>query len=224
MKLLHFPTGLLLVLYSCVDNSFEADALIPKAPGRPTHRRAWERPRIRLEALRAVGEAACDLPSNGAKAPRGVYGEESRRYRRTRYEGPEDWVNHRSTTRIFSNLGTIFTSGVVRSLQVEVGAVTAVAIALIAWNSIASHGIAITPEILVNPMTLPALSLPALPFTLSSPALGLLLVFRTNASYTRWLEARKVEYPSLSRSHFYLVWHPYYSQSSFFNHSHGVWW
>jgi len=33
--------------------------------------------------------------------------------------------------------------------------------------------------------------LPALPFTMASPALGLLLVFRTNSSYQRWLEARK---------------------------------
>ena len=31
------------------------------------------------------------------------------------------------------------------------------------------------------------MSLPALPFTLASPALGLLLVFRTNASYARWV-------------------------------------
>mmetsp|Transcript_7724 Transcript_7724/g.19128 ORF Transcript_7724/g.19128 Transcript_7724/m.19128 type:complete len:209 (+) Transcript_7724:341-967(+) len=34
------------------------------------------------------------------------------------------------------------------------------------------------------------MSLPALPFTLASPALGLLLVFRTNASYARWVEVR----------------------------------
>lgn len=39
-------------------------------------------------------------------------------------------------------------------------------------------------------MALPVFSLPATPFTLSSPALGLLLVFRTNASYQRWFEAR----------------------------------
>lgn len=38
---------------------------------------------------------------------------------------------------------------------------------------------------------LPTLKLPMQPFTLSSPALGLLLVFRTNVSYQRWDEARK---------------------------------
>merc|ERR1712176_1717257 len=35
------------------------------------------------------------------------------------------------------------------------------------------------------------LTLPLTPFTLSSPSLGLLLVFRTNTSYQRWDEARK---------------------------------
>jgi ion channel-forming bestrophin family protein len=38
---------------------------------------------------------------------------------------------------------------------------------------------------------LPVLSLPAMFFTLSSPALSLLLVFKTNTSYQRWDEARK---------------------------------
>lgn len=37
---------------------------------------------------------------------------------------------------------------------------------------------------------LPKLGLPSMPFTLSSSALGLLLVFRTNASYQRWLEGQ----------------------------------
>ena len=36
---------------------------------------------------------------------------------------------------------------------------------------------------------LPALMLPALPFTILMPALSLLLVFRTNTGYARWNEA-----------------------------------
>ena len=35
---------------------------------------------------------------------------------------------------------------------------------------------------------LPALMLPALPFTILMPALSLLLVFRTNTGYARWNE------------------------------------
>jgi len=38
---------------------------------------------------------------------------------------------------------------------------------------------------------LPILALPLAPYTLASPSLGLLLVFRTNTSYQRWDEARK---------------------------------
>jgi predicted membrane chloride channel (bestrophin family) len=33
---------------------------------------------------------------------------------------------------------------------------------------------------------LPLLSLPTLPVSLTSPSLGLLLVFRTNTAYSRW--------------------------------------
>lgn len=41
------------------------------------------------------------------------YGEESRRYRRTVYRH-EDWLKHRSETRLLKNLKGTFTSGVVR--------------------------------------------------------------------------------------------------------------
>jgi hypothetical protein len=41
------------------------------------------------------------------------YGEESRRYRRTVYRH-EDWLKHRSETRLLRNLQGTFTSGVVR--------------------------------------------------------------------------------------------------------------
>ena len=40
---------------------------------------------------------------------------------------------------------------------------------------------------------LPALMLPALPFTILMPALSLLLVFRTNTGYARWNEVRELK-------------------------------
>ena len=43
------------------------------------------------------------------------YGEESRRYRRTVYRH-EDWLKHRSETRLLRNLKGTFTSGVVRPI------------------------------------------------------------------------------------------------------------
>lgn len=107
------------------------------------------------------------------------YGEASRQYRRTVYTH-EDWIAHRSEDRLLSNLKGVFFSGVVRQLKKEIGLVTTVAVLVVGWN-----------DLLVPAMPMiPHLCLPMTPFTLSSPALGLLLVFRTNTSYQRWLEGR----------------------------------
>ena len=69
-----------------------------------------------------------------------------------------------------------------------------VAVVAIAWNS-AAFGYydldnTLQPALFAAPEYL-RLQLPIAVFTISSPALGLLLVFRTNSSYQRWLEARK---------------------------------
>ena len=122
------------------------------------------------------------------------YGEESRRYRRTVYRH-SDWLKHRSETRLLRNLKGTLSSGVVRSLLTEVATVTSVAMFVIVWNcalfgyadfaNVAQPGLfGVVPEFL-------RVQLPISLFTLSSPALGLLLVFRTNTSYQRWLEARQ---------------------------------
>jgi putative membrane protein len=106
------------------------------------------------------------------------YGESSRVYRRTVYNH-QDWIDHRSSDSLFTNLSSILTSGIVRQLFQEIGLVSTIATAVVIWNGI------VAPE-----NGLPMFCLPTAPFTLSSPALGLLLVFRTNKSYERWLEAR----------------------------------
>ncbi|KAL7547727.1 hypothetical protein ACHAWF_011016 [Thalassiosira exigua] len=115
------------------------------------------------------------------------YGEESRKYRRTVFSH-KDWVDHRSSSsRILENLQSMFFSGVVRQLRPQVTAVVASAAFVLTWNYIATEtGL---PLDNVN-IDLPVLALPTLPFTLSSPALGLLLVFRTNAAYRRWMNGR----------------------------------
>jgi len=110
------------------------------------------------------------------------YGESSRKYRRTVFTH-DDWLVHRASGRSFENLKGIFFSGIVRQLQSEVLLVSSAALAIVLWNGV------LVPSEAANGM-LPYVSLPSLPFTLSSPALGLLLVFRTNSSYARWLEAR----------------------------------
>lgn len=108
------------------------------------------------------------------------YGESSRKYRQTVYSH-SDWVKHRSNERLFTNLRGIFYSGIIRQLKNEVGLVASLATFCVAWNDF------LVP---LSDHAFPCLVLPLFPFTLSSPALGLLLVFRTNASYRRWTEAR----------------------------------
>jgi len=125
--------------------------------------------------------------------PRKVsYGEESRAYRRTVYTH-DDWVKHRSPDRFARNLSTIVTSGVYKNLGREVLATTAVATFVCLFNLAVSGYVdfsgAAHEGILQG--VLPLLTLPLTGFTLSSPSLGLLLVFRTNTAYQRWDEARK---------------------------------
>ena len=109
-----------------------------------------------------------------------TYGEASRKHRQTVFTH-KDWIEHRSSDRLFENLSSLPRSGIVRQLFEEISLVTGIAIAVVVWNGI------LAPE-----YGLPMFCLPARPFTLSSPALALLLVFRTNASYHRWWDARQM--------------------------------
>mmetsp|Transcript_30041 Transcript_30041/g.82479 ORF Transcript_30041/g.82479 Transcript_30041/m.82479 type:complete len:487 (-) Transcript_30041:296-1756(-) len=121
------------------------------------------------------------------------YGEASRKFRRTVYSH-DDWKKHRSPDRFFFYVTAIFKSGVYRNLLREVAATVAVASFIVVWNAYVGgytdfNGI--PHEAVINVGFLPKLTLPLTPFTLASPSLGLLLVFRTNTSYGRWDEARK---------------------------------
>jgi ion channel-forming bestrophin family protein len=103
------------------------------------------------------------------------YGEGSRKYRRTFFTH-KDWLRHRSEDRFSRTIFSTIRSGVVRQLAKEVGFITATAIFVVAWNLLTGgyndfqgvHHDAILKNI-AN------LELPIAPFTLSSPALGLLL-------------------------------------------------
>jgi len=113
-----------------------------------------------------------------AEMGRVPYGESSRKYRRTVYTHA-DWIVHRSSDRLLQNLRGMFFSGIVRQLKPEITLVSVVSTFVVLWNLY-----------LVPSVGLWEFTLPTLPFTLCSSALGLLLVFRTNAAYARWLEAR----------------------------------
>uniref|UniRef100_A0A7S4T2M8 Bestrophin homolog n=1 Tax=Ditylum brightwellii TaxID=49249 RepID=A0A7S4T2M8_9STRA len=109
------------------------------------------------------------------------YGEASRKYRRTVYTH-KDWLNHRSNDRLVGSLISMFYSGVIRQVKNKIFLVASVAVFVTVWD-----------EVLINYYPdLPHVCLPTIPFLLSSPALGLLLVFRTNASYQRWLDGARL--------------------------------
>lgn len=163
----------------------------PKALGKVQNEAGVLRPKI-AEGQRIALDPLCVL--------QGPYGEESRKYRRTAYAW-DDWVKHRSPDRFFYNLGTMIQSGLLRSVLKEVSVVAAIATVCVLWNCAlvdgwsdfaGGHHGPLFPLAEGRASTdIPRLSLPLTPFTLSSSALGLLLVFRTNSAYNRWDEARK---------------------------------
>jgi len=120
------------------------------------------------------------------------YGEESRKYRRNVF-GAADWIRSRRPDRFVNNLATTLDSGLIRQLNFELPFIGLTSLFINAWNTFLIEGFqdisGIKHEKLLD-MDIPALVLPMAPFTLSVAALGLLLTFRTNVSYSRWNEAR----------------------------------
>jgi putative membrane protein len=118
-------------------------------------------------------------------------GEAQRPFRRTVY-GHDDWKKHRSQDRFFYYLLAIFKSGVYRNINREVAAVALVATAVVVFNGLT--GGYVDFEGVKHAAIIPGMQkigLPLAAFTITSPSLGLLLVFRTNSAYQRWDEARK---------------------------------
>ena len=121
------------------------------------------------------------------------YGEGSRKYRRTVYTHNE-WIKHRSSDRFVKNIQTLFNSGIYKQIATEVFLTTSVAIFVWSWNLLVGGyqdlGGFMHDPVINGPWAL-MIGLPLTPFTILTPSLGLLLVFRTNSSYGRWDEARK---------------------------------
>ncbi|KAH7662995.1 Bestrophin/UPF0187 protein [Dioscorea alata] len=103
------------------------------------------------------------------------------RRRRNLYT-PDDWRAHRSSRRHLRHLISSVSSRVILSLVPPVLSFTAIAAALAAYNSAVASG--------WLPAWFPLLHASSLPYQLTAPALALLLVFRTEASYARFQEGR----------------------------------
>ena len=121
------------------------------------------------------------------------YGEQSRSYRRDVF-GYEDWLRHRRSDRFLYNLSTIPSSGLWRQVKEELWTVFGISSLVVLWNALFCYGYTDLDGVFWNPIVYPSfpeLQLPIMPFQLLVPSLSLLLVFRTNASYGRWAEARQ---------------------------------
>lgn len=95
----------------------------------------------------------------------------------------EEWVVHRSSLRHVRHLASALSSRVIVSLIPPVAFFTSVAVLVAGYNS------AVALDWL--PENFPVLRSSSLPYQLTAPALALLLVFRTEESYSRFEEARK---------------------------------
>ncbi|XP_023639477.1 UPF0187 protein At2g45870, chloroplastic isoform X2 [Capsella rubella] len=95
----------------------------------------------------------------------------------------ENWVRHRSSLRHLRHVSSSPSSRVILSLIPPVFFFTTVAILIACYNS--AVGLDWLPHFF------PVLRASPLPYQLTAPALALLLVFRTEASYSRFEQGRK---------------------------------
>ncbi len=106
-----------------------------------------------------------------------LYGEGSRKYRRTVYTHNE-WVKHRSADRFVNNISTLFYSGIYKNIGQQVLATTSVAVFVWVWNMLVSgfdDFSGVTHDPLISSNLASAVGLPLTIFTSLSPSLGLLL-------------------------------------------------
>ncbi|KAK9804786.1 hypothetical protein WJX72_005412 [[Myrmecia] bisecta] len=110
--------------------------------------------------------------------------EQSRKYRRTVFTF-EGWKEHRSINRYIKHMVGLLESRIVRCLMLPICYVAVLSLVLCTYETLRLKlaCLAAFPSLAVQSNA---------PFSLTSFALSLLLVFRTNASYARCLDARKL--------------------------------
>ncbi|KAJ9188345.1 hypothetical protein P3X46_003710 [Hevea brasiliensis] len=123
-----------------------------------------------ISLLRAIPDWADRVKERGMQRKRSLYTHKK-------------WVEHRSSLRHIRHLLSSLQSRVILSLIPPVIAFTSVAAIIAVYNSVV--------EMHLLPGLFPLLRASSLPYQLTAPALALLLVFRTEASYSRFEEGRK---------------------------------
>ncbi|XVE77129.1 hypothetical protein DITRI_Ditri13aG0037100 [Diplodiscus trichospermus] len=123
-----------------------------------------------ISLLRAIPDWADRVQERGMRKNRALYNH-------------ENWVHHRSSLRHIRHLLSSLQSHVILSLVPPVLAFTSVAVIIASYNT--------AVDLHWLPGFFPVLRSSSLPYQLTAPALALLLVFRTEASYSRFEEGRK---------------------------------
>ena len=117
---------------------------------------------------------------------RDAFKENSRKLFRTVFDF-ENWAEHRATSRYMRHISGIFKSRLVYGLATPLISVSILAVLVAVGHELLNYGVFVIPEGLKDVLFINS----AIPMSLTSSILGLLLVFRTNSSYSRWLDARK---------------------------------
>ncbi|KAG0562632.1 hypothetical protein KC19_9G161200 [Ceratodon purpureus] len=112
--------------------------------------------------------------------------------RRHSVYGHPEWAKHKSPWRHGRHLYGILSSGILSALAPPVLACTILATFVTIFNHLIKVG--------RLSQSIPILEVDTLPFTLTSSVLSLLLVFRTNSSYNRFDEARKLWGSNVNRT------------------------
>ncbi|CAN1157456.1 UPF0187 protein At3g61320, chloroplastic [Linum perenne] len=123
-----------------------------------------------ISILRAIPDWSDRIKERGMRKNRTLYNHEK-------------WIEHRSSLRHVRHLLSSLSSRVILSLIPPVIAFTLVAVVVAGYNT--------AVELHSLPPFFPVLRASTLPYQLTAPALALLLVFRTEASYSRFEEGRK---------------------------------
>eukprot|EP00976_Prorocentrum_cordatum_P058895 1174019-Prorocentrum_minimum.AAC.1 len=144
----------------------------------------------------AAGRRVC-APRLNRSYHANVEAMDSKKERRTVYTG-NDWLLHRGSFRFVRHLVSCFSSRTYRAMIPAVGFVTSVAALAVFLNTPA--GASFLAHLPINFPAYPAARLPMSIINVPASALSLLLVFRTNASYDRFWEGRKLWGALVNRS------------------------
>eukprot|EP00878_Enallax_costatus_P036382 GHUV01040848.1.p1 GENE.GHUV01040848.1~~GHUV01040848.1.p1 ORF type:complete len:202 (+),score=2.55 GHUV01040848.1:166-771(+) len=154
-------------------------------------------PQLRVQAkLRTVRIAAFKSKSINSTKPvklgRDAAKECSRKFRRTTFDH-DQWAQHRSTGRYWRHLKSgLLSSRIVRGLAAPLIYVGAISFAVVSYETALKDGVLPDLSGAISWWHWPSIAMSISgPFSLSTFALSLLLVFRTNSSYQRcgWMLA-----------------------------------